>query len=353
MLFAWYIYASPRSKAVGTLVGFANKFRNRITAQYVADPDSTSATTRYLVSDFSSETLSFLRSYNILVGGIMIVGLGLVYVRLLRNRDIEFDSEYVAYATVALVIFGITFLPVERFNTARTYPTTLLFYAPFFVLGIKQPIDVAKQYVGPVGRINPHQIATLVLVVFLALNVGFVSAVFTDEYSTNALVEKDRIMDDGAPPEKNYFYKQYPTVHGVESTGWLRTNGANGSTLYQSNWPGGTEGAVGHAPISVSADGGTDTATFDRRVLRRGMFTENGSVGEGYLFFNAFNHERLGNIIRLPSGHFAFEYVRTSEASDHWSDKHLVYANGGSRVYYGQNRTTFRPGTSGVENGTP
>ncbi|WP_123538507.1 DUF2206 domain-containing protein [Halosimplex salinum] len=339
ILFAWYIYASPGGKAFDTLLGFADSFLVRLTAQYVADPDSASATARYLTSDFTSATLSVLRLYNVLVGLVIVVGLALTYWRLIRGSDVEFDTEYVALASVALVIFGITFLPVERFNTARTYATTLLFFAPFFVLGVRQPIELVAQYLEPVGRLDPHHFVTPALLLFLALNVGFVSATVTHEYSTNALVEKDRIMDDGAPPEKNYFYKQYPTVYGVSGTEWLLSTGADNSTLYRSNWPGGTKSAVGHRPLAAPPGGDSASATLWRKPLEREMFADNATVDEGYLFLSAYNDERFGNIISLPSHHFVFEYVETSESRDHWGDKHLIYDNGGSRVYYGQNRT--------------
>jgi uncharacterized membrane protein len=340
MLFAWYIYASPSAKAFRLVVGFATTFVERLTEQFLADPESTSATSRYLVTDFSSTTLDALRLYNVLIGGVIIVGLALTYFRLVRDEEIEFDGEYLAYATVALGIFGITFLPVERFNTARTYPTTLIFFAPFFVLGVREAFRNARRYVPQFNLEATYQVATLALVVFLALNVGFVSAVMTHEYSTNALVEKDRMMDDGAPPEKNYFYKQYPTVYGAAGTDWVRTTGANNSTMYRSGWPGGMRGAVGHSPLMSPAEPSDQHPTFRQRALRREMFENDSRVGEGYVFFNAFNHPRLGNVIRLPSGHFAFEFVRTSEETDHWSDKHLVYDNGGSRVYYGKNKSS-------------
>jgi len=338
MLFAWYIYASPRSKAFNLLIGFANSFVGRLTDQFVAEPESTSASVQYLTSDFTSMTLNVLKLYNIFVGGVIVAGLGFTYWRLVRKEEIDFDAEYLAYASIALGIFGITFLPVERFNTARTYPTTLLFFAPFFVVGIREAFRNARRYVPKFDVEGMYRVTVVLLVVFLALNVGFVSAVFSQEYSTNALVEKDRIMDDGAPTEKTYFYKQYPTVYGVEGTDWLESTGVNGTTLYLSGWPGGMKGAVGHSQLREPPDA-AERAEFEGRAIQREMLANDSSVDEGYIFFSAYNHPRLGNVIRLPSGHFGFEYVHTDESQDHWSDKHLVYDSGGSRVYYGQNRT--------------
>jgi|GEM_PF-5934172 len=332
MLFGWYIYASPRSKAFNLLLGFANSFIGRLTDQFVADPESTSATTRYLTSDFTSATLNTLKLYNVLVGGIIIVGLGLTYWQLIKDNDVSFNSEYMGYASIALMIFGITFLPVERFNTARTYPTTLLFFAPFFVVGIREALRLARRHI-PKFSIEPtYRIAVTVLVVFLALNVGFVSATITHEYSTNALVEKDRIMDDGHPTEKSYFYKQYPTTFGVAGTDWLQTVAQNDSALYMSNWPGGLKRPVGHSSLTGSE---AETPYFRGQIINREMIANDTDVPSGYVFLSAFSHERLGNVIRLPSGHFGFEYTYTNRTSDHWEHKNLVYANGGTKIYYG------------------
>ena len=337
MLFLWYVYFSPGSKTFAELIGTARSFVTRLTSEGTA-LSSTSASTHYLTSTFTSTTLDFLKLYNVLVGGVIVFGLALVCLRLLGNRDVEFDAEYIAYASVALVVFGITFLPIERFNTARTYPTTLLFYAPFFVLGVKQPLETVGRYVGRIGSVDPHRIATLALVVFFALNVGLVSAAVTNEYSTNALVEKDRIVEGGSPSAKNYFYKQYPTIYGVTGTKWLKSSGVAGRDLYVNGWPGGTRSDVGHSPLSTATGTRADSADFRYRRIQREMVTDSGSgsasIGEGYVFFSAFGHQQMGNVISLPSTHFEFGHVKTSDSAEHWRDKHLVYDNGGSRVYY-------------------
>lgn len=331
LLFMWYVYFSPDAKTFGELIGTAETFFARLTGQSTALA-STSASTNYLVSNFTSATLQVLKLYNVLVGGVIVLGLALIGWRLLRDRHVEFDTEYVAYASAALVVFGITFLPIERFNTARTYPTTLLFYAPFFVLGVRRPLEIAGRYVGRLRNVQPHRVVVALLVVFLALNVGLVSAAVTNEYSTNALVEKDRIMTDGSPAAKSYFYKQYPTVHGVAGTEWLGSTGTP-DRMYQGGWPGGPQGAAGHAPLHPSERRGGQVG-FNQRGIRGEMVLGSGSVGDGYLFFAPVGHQRVGNVIVLPSSHFGFNYVETSEVENRWANKHLIYDNGGSRVYY-------------------
>lgn len=76
MLFGWYIYASPGSKSFNLLVGFGNTFSDRLADQFLANPGGTSASIRYLTENFVSITLEVIKLYNVLVGGIIVIGLG-------------------------------------------------------------------------------------------------------------------------------------------------------------------------------------------------------------------------------------------------------------------------------------
>jgi len=325
--FAWYIFASPNSKSFGLVVGFAQNFTDRLASTFLTDPGSTSASTRYLTSDFVSITLEAVKFYNVLLGAVMVFGVVATAVTLLRDPDdVAFDTEYFVFAGVFLGLFAVTFLPVERFNTARTYPTTLLFFAPFFVIGVRELLDVVP--VGTPDATTVKRVGTVLVLGYFLLNVGFVSATVTHEHSPNALVEKDRIMDDGHPTEKTYFYKQYPTDQDVRSSAWLRSTAIEDERVYQSGWPGGMTGAVGHQRVDETPP----DATLRRSGFSRGMFEDGARVGPGYLYLNTYSD--YGGVIRLPAGHFEFSYVRTDEIRAHWDGKSRVYSNGRSSVYY-------------------
>jgi len=338
--FGWYIYASPNSKAFNLLVGFGQSFTSRL-SEFYTSPGSTSASTRYVVTDFTSTTLESIKIYNIVLGALIVVGVGMTLLRFYKGRDddagVEFDKEYLAYSTVFLGMFVVTFLPVERFNTARTYPTTLIFFAPFLIVGIAEVTRLIERLAGgildrfdgpeiSIDRGQVHGVAAVVIIGYLLLNIGFVSATVTHEYSTNALVEKDRIMDDGAPVEKAYFYKQYPTEYGVESTVWLQRNAASNSSLYLGGWPGGLRGAVGYESVTESTE--RNPTLRGKRITREAV---NQSLGEGYVYFSAYSV--IGNVIRLPSGHFGYSWLFTDDVEEAWSDKNRIYTNGGSEVY--------------------
>ncbi|WP_137285806.1 DUF2206 domain-containing protein [Halorussus salinisoli] len=324
--FTWYMYASPRSKAFSLIIGFGEHFFTRLSEFLISS--EASATTRYVTTDFHSVTLDLLKIFNLVIGVIIVIGLTSRYWMLYRDDELSFSTEYLAYASVFLGIFAVTFLPVERFNTARTFPTTLLFFAPFFVIGVRNLWNFFSRT--GVRRTRAVQYVSALLIVFyFLLNVGFISATVTHEYSPNAFVEKERIMEHGHPVEKVYFYKQYPTEYAVRSTDWFESNFQSDSTVHMSSWPGTFRGAIGYEPFTGSLERHIDVN--HEPITRRGLAS--GSLGEGYVYLNGFNV--IGNVIRFPSGHFGFDYVYTSDVNSAWSEKNRIYTNGGSTVCYG------------------
>lgn len=228
-----------------------------------------------------------------------------------------------------MAIFGITFLPVERFNTARTYPISLLFFAPFFVIGVRTVISNGAQLIGDKATpLTIRSVATVFILGYFLLNVGFISATVTHEYSTNVLIEKERVMDDGHPIEKEYFYKQYPTIYGIESNAWLRTNAKAGGTVYSSTWPGNPRGTVGRHPPTPP----------ERRVPIAVQSIppqkSHAEVGHGYVYLSAFSCPCLGNVVTFPTDHFGFSWGHTTGLESQWRQKDRIYTNGGSVVYY-------------------
>lgn len=336
-LLAWYIYASPGGSTFHLLLGFGDTFVETLRSQFFADPGTSSASVRILTESWQSSTLDALKYANVLVGAFIALGLLVTLVRGIRSNEIEtFGSEYFTYALIFLAIFGITFLPVERFNTARTYPTSLLFFAPFFVIGVRAVVigvSMAVKRTTPFGdgvaaTSTIRAVATVFILGYFLLNVGFISATITHEYSTNVLIEKERVMDDGHPIEKEYFYKQYPTVYGIESNAWLQANAEAEGTVYVSGWPGNLRGAVGHR---------VETPAKRRVALQVQSIPPQESqdeVGQGYVYLPAFSCPCLGNVVTFPTHHFGFSWAYTTSLESQWRQKDRIYTNGGSVIYY-------------------
>jgi uncharacterized membrane protein len=320
----WYIFSSASSGTYQLLINFGNDFVNTLASEYLVNPGETSASVRQATANFDSIVIEILQYYNIALGGIIVLGVALAYLGIISDRtDFDVDEEYLAYATVFLLVFAITFLPVARFNTARTYPITMLFFAPFFVIGIREAVGLVRGQ-ELIGSGALRHIAAVIIIGYFVLNVGLVSAVVADEYSPNALAEKDRITEDGSSSSKQYFYKQYHTSSTVESSVWLQTNGGAGKTVFTSEWPGGLSLPAGYNRI--------DEITAQSSDKTRKAIPRDESVGDGYVYLNSFSYR--GNVIAYPPGQFGFEYDRRTEVEDKWDDKDRIYHNGESVVRY-------------------
>lgn len=322
--FGWYIYLSPNSSTFILLYRFTEHFITTLRQEFISS--SISTTTRIVTSDWQSITLEILKYYNIGIGALIALGLAATLVRRFVSPKTDHgtvDTEYLAFALVFFGLFGMTFLPVEQFNTARTFPTSLIFFAPFFVLGIGELFWAGKRVLSlPLSTSSIHHVAAVILVLYLLLNSGFLSATITHEYSPNALVEKDRIMDDGRPAEKAYFYKQYPMVYEGAATEWLRANVKSNAVVHASQWP-------GNPIIPVGYEHSHDTEQLRHPTIR--PIPEEGPITGGYVYLGPFS--TIGNIVKYPGGHFEYQWAYTSDVRSQWRHKNRIYDNGGSVIY--------------------
>ncbi len=333
-LIAWYLYVAPGGSSFSTLVNFFQEFTTRLTEQYLSSSDTvsaasqTSASARIVTQNWQSVTLLVLKLYNVFIGGL--IGLGIAFVALLtvlRRREVV-TTEYLAYAGTFLAVFGVTFLPVERFNTARTYAVCLVFFAPFLTLGVVEVTKTVHRIVGRVSQTRlvqaAHMLAAAIVVVYFLLNVGVVSSMVTHEYSPNALIEKERITTEGNHPEQAYYYKLNPPRGHIEGSQWLLTNAESGAEVHSSDWPGNLRGAPGQPEYRAAFSN-----TSNVRVLGLGP---NRTVNRSaYVFLGAMAYE--GNTVSHTPDHFYRIFYSKDEVKHQWVNKSRVYVNGATAVY--------------------
>jgi uncharacterized membrane protein len=200
-----------------------------------------SETTRYVTRQYTSNTIKWLQDYYLLIGGlagaaIALLGLEKLWHRITHWRNtrvqekIISQSEYLFLAAGHLAVFGITFVGVERLNTARTLLPALVLFAPFViwipVIGSKRLADtVGMKQLHSVGRI----IAVVIVIGFFALNVGITGSL-SGEYHPNIMIDKGRVIDDGSVAEKKYFRSMhYRTVFDPPSQQFVATVPGNES----------------------------------------------------------------------------------------------------------------------------
>lgn len=252
IVLGWYIFVVYQGGAFNRLAGESYQLITDVqqdlsgsrggASEAVSPTDS--KTTQYATTEYTSNTIEWLQQYFLLIGGLASSGiagatggilLGAVLDWINRYTDaVEFDrtqKEYVFLSGGFIGVFGVTFIGVDKLNTARTLMPALLFFAPFCVL---VPRFICSRVASAVNITHIKQMGrvvalTLVLVYFI-LNTGLFGSM-TNEYHPNIMIDKDRVIEDGSLAEKNYFWAMhYGTKYKLEADNWV---GANTDTMDQ------------------------------------------------------------------------------------------------------------------------
>jgi uncharacterized membrane protein len=249
--FAWYTFVVYQAGAFTRLVAevyalFFDLWRDLFgTGEAISGEDS--ATARYASTTYTSDTIRWLRSLNIVLGGIAGIGLASIGLRRLWTRlrdgvpervagEDRVSTEYVLYATAFLGVFGTTFVGIGQLNTARTLMPALLFFAPFVVLTIREAggLLADRLDVSTVRRAGKALVLVIVLSYFV-LNVGLYGAA-TEEYHTNMLIDKGRVIEDGSLAEKKYFWAlHYDSIYDLRAVEWLESGDRGGEAYHRYN----------------------------------------------------------------------------------------------------------------------
>jgi uncharacterized membrane protein len=251
MVFLWYVFIVYRAGAFFRLVDFSYGFFSDLWRDFrggnvVSAEDST--TTKYVATQYTSNTIAWLKSLNIVLGALAGLGLAVLGIdhlsKRLRNGVFTLiggDSdpaririEYFLYATAFLGVFGTTFVGVDKLNTARTLMPALLFFAPFVVFTIRKAAEMISIVVGRTSlrRVGKMVVLAVVLSYFI-LNVGLYGST-TNEYHPNTLIDKGRVMEDGTLAEKAYFgTMHYATIYDLRSQEWLSEAESTGGEYHR------------------------------------------------------------------------------------------------------------------------
>ncbi|MFC7135273.1 MULTISPECIES: DUF2206 domain-containing protein [Salinibaculum] len=307
--FAWYAYVSPGAAAFGGLTGTVIDFFLRLQEGFFQP--SNSATANYAANSFSSLSLNGIKVLTVVLFALIGIGWLVAVSRAIRGQDgIETNFSYLAIATAAGGLAAITLGPVERFNTARTIAVSLAVVAPLFAVGVEGLQNAVTRRPS-----SPDWITTVlclaVLLPFFVFSSGLLAATVTGAYSPNVLVYQDRVVEEGSPESQSYLYKQTLPDTGASGGAWLNRHGTG--TVYGSVWPGNpTSGVIGMPPPAYEYRSNVSAATGSDCIYLSPL-----SVDAG--------------VIRMPSGHFENEFLRTSELNTSAHSK--VYENGGATLY--------------------
>jgi len=207
---AWYIYVS-NSSAFITIVQIGGQIAGSIFAEFL-NPEAAQGLDIILLGTVSplhsvTKYLHLLAQFFILVG---------VTIMVLRRKEMKFEREYEAFVLLnfALCIFGIA-LPyfASSWNTTRLYQITLIFLAPFCVIGgivvfemvteaitacwmnksvriLRGVCTFSARRVSLPGSLEMAPLLAVFLAIFLLLNSGWAYEVAKDHPSSIALSQE-------------------------------------------------------------------------------------------------------------------------------------------------------------------
>jgi len=308
--FAWYTYVPPRAATLRTLVSFVVEFTRRLREGFFQP--SNSATANYAATSFSSVSLTGIKILTVVLFALIALGWLVAVTRAWRGETgIETNVSFLSLATVAGALAAITFLPVERFNTARTVAVSLAVVAPLFAIGV-------EGLLGPISDISVSRrrltvvVCLLVLVPLFVFSTGLLAATVTHDYSPNVLVYRDAVTQDGSPASNSYLHKQHLPDTGARAGAWLDRHGTG--VVYGSRWPGNpTPGTIERNP----------TPAFEYRA------NVSAAAPDSCVYLSPLSVD--AGVVRMPSGHFENDFLRTADLDT--TTRSRVYANGGALLY--------------------
>jgi uncharacterized membrane protein len=301
----WYMFISS-SSALNSITGLAVQFSNNMVEGFL-DVESTQGLS--IIVTEAATPLHQVGKYIHLVTQFFIF-FGILSL-LVRPQKMGFGGEYFSidreYFSVSLVNFSLAaagvILPFfsSALNTSRLYQITLIFLAPFFVIGVVEAFRFLRRVLSRTeldfSSDNAIKAIAAFLCIFVLFNTGFVYSALGDEATSIAL---DTGLD-------------YPRFDSQEiaSAKWLHTVG---NRTIQSDSPRAVmlEGFVGPMARKIPAD---------PSAVRRNT----------YVYLGTFNV--LTEKLSLTRINEAVRVKTYSDIGPYTVRRGLVYDNGGSRVY--------------------
>jgi uncharacterized membrane protein len=310
---AWYMYLSS-SSAFNSIVRIGDHMASSIFIEFL-NPEAAQG-----VGIIMAKTISPLHSvakYLHLLS-LFFIAVGIITL-ILKCREMKFEREYVAFSLVAFgICIGGIALPyfASSLNTSRLYQITLIFLAPFCVIGgitvFKMLAKAAKVSWTSQHMRSSLKVLSVFLVIFLLFNSGFVYEVAKDRPGSISL-SPESVKEYGDAKMKVGFYCSYIPRGNVFSAKWLSKNRDTATIVY----------ADPNAYCHVLQSYGMISEDY-RRPLSN---TSNVHANE-YLYLTYLN---VIEGLMYAKSEQGFGYI--VEISYIIDKKNKIYSNGGSEVY--------------------
>jgi uncharacterized membrane protein len=303
----WYLYVSS-SSALNSIVRIGDHMASSIFTEFLS-PEAAQG-----LDIIMTETVSPLHSVAKYLHLLFLffIAVGIITL-ILKHREMKFEREYVAFSLVAFgICIGGIALPyfASSLNTTRLYQITLIFLAPFCVIGGITVFRVLSRIVR-VSWTNETvrsslKVLSLFFVIFLLFNSGWVYEVAKDNPSSFSL----------SPYIDSTCYDETEAI-GAQ---WLSHFSYSSSTVY----------ADIYGRMIVRDWFHTDQR---KRLPPVSPLNIQQMQENAYIYFRSWNIEKteLAFVISAKVRYVNFEDV--PELLDMISRKNKIYDNAGSQIY--------------------
>ena len=315
-ILSWYMYVSS-SSAFNALVQIGDHVASSIYTDLL-NPESVQGLEMMLGEPAPGLLHEICRIINYLNQVFIIIG---VLVLLLKYRELKFETEYAAFSLINLfILFAAISVPhLTAINMTRTYHLALIFLAPFCVIGGITVFRMLSRVV-KVSWTNKSvrsslKVLSVYFVIFLLYSSGFVFQV-TEGQSGSISIGQEEVKECGDAKRKVGFYNCCIPEQNVFGARWLSSNRDTTSKVYADY------SSCCHVLTSY---GGI--------VERKYRMTNTTKIDiQGYIYLGYMNSVNGIMSQLLPSGIAAYN---TTEVYPTLEKRDIIYANGGSEVYYG------------------
>ena len=315
--FSWYTYVSP-SPTLTLINSFQNIYDMLIIDLFnpaTRIPEATWAIQHSIVATLVDRMLFYIRNLFILVGVLWLI---------VKPDETKFSSEYRSMSILSMfILFLCVAIPnfATKLNITRFYQITLLFLAPFFVIGGKTLFSwigkVTSSFSNKLRKSSYEnlelQMVSIVLIASFLFQVGFISRVIEDTPSFSSL-DISRMKTTNNLKIKNDFYNAYTPEQDVYSAIWLSENMNKTSRIYAD-------------PVSRSHVLASYGLIPGEQIS---LLTSSTKLGHGtYIYLRHLNIID-GSISQFGHGLAPFNI---SEISSLLSESNKIYSSGDSEIY--------------------
>ena len=297
---AWYMYVSS-SSAFNAIVNIGDHIASTIFTDFL-NPEAAEGL-RIILGETVSPLHGVLKYLHLLSQFFIFVG---VIILMLKREGMKFEKEYTAFAVVNFVIcFGGIALPyfASALNTPRLYHITLIFLAPFCVIGsitvFKIISRMAKASWTDQRVRSSLEVLSIFLVIFSLFNSGWVYEVAKDNPTSTSL---NSTIDSPCFNDQEILGAKW--LHGVKGDKLVYADAYRWLLLGGFEW-----GICRAFPVDI------------------GQMSKN-----SYIYFGTRNVVNGEVTLSYKSGvMYGYEYINSSEIVN---GRNEIYANGGAEVYY-------------------